>query len=78
MVLLEGNSVIALSAAIAVTAGAIGTAYVQSHVGSAAMGLLAEKENAGSQVLILMALPETLVLLGFIIAFLMVQKIAGA
>ncbi len=76
MVVEIGNSLIALAAAGAVVGGALGTAYVQSTVGSAAMGLLAERENAGSQVLILMALPETLVLLGFIIAFLIIGKIA--
>lgn len=78
MVLLDGNGAIAIAAAIAVAGGAMGTAYVQSNVGSAAMGLLAEKDNAGSQVLILMALPETLVLLGFIVAFLLLQKLGGA
>ena len=76
MVVEIASSLIALAAAGAVVGGALGTAYVQSTVGSAAMGLLAERESAGSQVLILMALPETLVLLGFIVAFLLLQKVA--
>ena len=71
-----GSSLLAVAAAGAVVGGAFATAYVQSSVGAAAMGLLAERESAGSQVLILMALPETLVLLGFIVAFLLLQKVA--
>ncbi len=42
------------------------------------MGLLAERENAFGQVIILLALPETIVLLGFIIGFLLLGKIESA
>ncbi|HLD75987.1 MAG TPA: hypothetical protein VI874_03140 [Candidatus Norongarragalinales archaeon] len=69
------TGLIAVGAGLAVLGGAIGTGYAQGHIGSAGMGLLAEKENAFGNVLILLALPETIVLLGFIIGFLLLGKI---
>lgn len=71
-----GTGLIALGAGLAVLGGAIGTAYAQGNIGAAGMGLLAERENAFGQVIILLALPETIVLLGFIIGFLLLGKIA--
>ena len=71
-----GTGLIALGAGIAVLGGALGTAYAQGNIGSAGMGLLAERESAFGQVIILLALPETIVLLGFIIGFLLLGKIA--
>lgn len=70
-----GTGLIALGAGLAVLGGAIGTAYAQANIGAAGMGLLAERENAFGQVIILLALPETIVLLGFIIGFLLLGKI---
>lgn len=70
-----GTGLIAIGAGLAVMGGALGTAYAQSNIGSAGMGLLAERESAFGQVIILLALPETIVLLGFIIGFLLLGKI---
>lgn len=71
------TGLIAVGAGLAVLGGAIGTAYAQGNIGSAGMGLLAERESAFGQVIILLALPETIVLLGFIIAFLLIGKLGG-
>lgn len=71
------QGMIALAAGIAVGAGAIATAMVQSNVGAAGMGLIAEKDGKETQVLILMALPETLVLFGFIVAYLILTTKIG-
>lgn len=76
MVVDFGTGLIAVGAGLAVVGGAIGTGYAQGNIGAAGMGLLAERENAFGQVIILLALPETIVLLGFIIGFLLLGKIA--
>ncbi len=69
-----GLGLVAVGAAIAVAAGAIATAMAQSAIGSAAMGLLAEKEGKEGNVLIFLALPETMVILGFVVALLILGK----
>ncbi|MFH0836159.1 MAG: ATPase [Candidatus Micrarchaeota archaeon] len=71
-----GLGMVALGAGIAICGGAIGTAMAQAKIGSAAMGLLAEKEHMSGQVLLFLALPETIVILGFVVAFLILQTVA--
>ena len=71
-----GPGFIALGAGLAVGLGAIGTALAQASIGAAGMGLIAEKDGKEGQVLIMLALPETLVILGFVIAFFLLGKIA--
>ncbi len=68
---------IGLGAGIAVGAAAIATAWAQSAIGSAGMGLMAEKEGSFTNVLILVALPETLIILGFLVAFFLIGKLPG-
>lgn len=62
-----------LGAGLAFAGGAIGTALVQASIGSAGMGLLAEKEGKEGTLLLFMAIPETLVILGFVIAYLLIN-----
>jgi V/A-type H+-transporting ATPase subunit K len=57
-----------IGAALAVGLGAIGTAWAQSRIGSAGAGTIAENPDLVSSVIILEAIPETLVILGFVIA----------
>lgn len=57
-----------LAAALAVGMGAIGTAWAQSRIGSAGAGAIAEKPEITGTILILVALPETMVILGFVVA----------
>ncbi|MBI4470342.1 MAG: ATPase [Acidobacteria bacterium] len=59
---------VAIGAGLAVGITALGTAYAQGRIGSAGMGALAEKEELRGIVLILVALPETMVILGFAVA----------
>lgn len=63
-------AIAAIGAAIAIGASAIATAYAQAAVGSAGMGLLAERPEEMGRVLLFMVLPETLVIFGFVIAIL--------
>lgn len=59
---------IAIGAAIAVAGTAIGTGIAQSRIGAAGLGTIAERPESMGTVLILLAIPETMVILGFIVA----------
>jgi V/A-type H+-transporting ATPase subunit K len=56
-----------LAAALAVGLGAIGTGWAQSRIGAAGAGAVAEKPQVTGTIFILVALPETMVILGFVI-----------
>ncbi len=60
--------IIALSAALAIGVTAIATAWAQSKIGAAGAGTLAEKPELTGTVVILVAIPETMVILGFVVA----------
>jgi V/A-type H+-transporting ATPase subunit K len=70
------TGMVALGAGLAIGLGALGTAWAQSAIGSSGMGLIAEKPEEFTKVLICLALPETLVILGFVIAFFLQGKVA--
>jgi V/A-type H+-transporting ATPase subunit K len=57
-----------IGAAIAFAAGAIGTAWAQSRIGAAGAGTIAEKPETSGSIIVLEAIPETLVILGFVVA----------
>lgn len=59
---------IAFAAALAIGLPAIATAWAQSKIGSAGAGSLAEKPELSGTVIILVAIPETMVILGFVVA----------
>ncbi len=62
--------IIAISAAVAIGVSALATAWVQSRIGSAGAGALAEKPELRGTVIVMLAIPETLVILGFVVAVL--------
>lgn len=69
----EGNmekALIALAAALAVGLSALATGWAQSKIGAAGAGVIAEKPESAGTVIILLAIPETLVILGFVVAIL--------
>jgi V/A-type H+-transporting ATPase subunit K len=59
---------IALAAALAIGLPALATAWAQSKIGAAGAGTLAEKPELAGTVIILIAIPETMVILGFVVA----------
>ena len=61
-----------LSAALAIAVPAIATAWAQSRIGPAAAATLAEKPELSATMIILLAIPETMVILGFVVAVLIV------
>ena len=64
------KGLIALAAAIAIAVPAIATAWAQGKIGSAGAGALAEKPELAGTMIILVAIPETIVLLGLVVAYL--------
>jgi V/A-type H+/Na+-transporting ATPase subunit K len=60
---------IALSAAIAIGLSALATAMAQSRIGAAMAGAIAERPELVGSAIILVAIPETMVILGLVIAF---------
>lgn len=68
---------ISLGAALAVGLCAIGTAYAQAKIGPAGMGTIAEKPELVGPVLIAIAIPETMVILGFVISTMIILMVKG-
>jgi V/A-type H+-transporting ATPase subunit K len=68
---------IALAAALAIGIAAWGTAKVQAAVGSGGTGALAENRELFVPILTLIALPETIVVLGFVLGFLLWLRVGG-
>ena len=64
-----------LGAGLAVGLAGLGTGLAQSGVGAGGTGAIAEKPELFANVLILFAIPETIVILGFVIAFLLLGRI---
>ena len=62
------KGMLALGAALAVGLAALGTGIAQSRIGAAGVGAMAEKPELGGLVIILVAIPETIVILGFVVA----------
>lgn len=57
-----------LAAAISVGLCAIATGIAQSRIGAAGMGSIVEKPETMGTVIICLAIPETMVILGFVVA----------
>ena len=64
-----------IGAAIAFAAGAIGTGWAQSRIGSAGAGAIAEHPETAGSIIILEAIPETLVILGFVVASMIILMV---
>ncbi len=59
---------LAFAAALSIGISAIATAWVQSRIGASGAGALAEKPELTATIIIMLAIPETIVILGFVIA----------
>ncbi|MFN7955706.1 MAG: ATPase [bacterium] len=65
---------IVLSAAVAIAVPALATAWAQSRIGPAAAASLAEKPELSTTAIILLAIPETMVILGFVVALMILLR----
>ncbi len=59
---------------LAVGLSAIGTGYAQAKIGSAAVAAIQEDRKLTGIMIVLVALPETMVILGFVVAVLMIYR----
>ncbi len=66
-----------LGAALAVGIPALATGWAQSRIGPAAAATLAEKPELTVIVVLLIAIPETVAILGFVIAVLILMQGGG-
>lgn len=62
------SALLAVAAALAVGLTAFGTAYAQGRIGAAGAGAIAERPEVAPAVIILVAIPETMIILGFVVA----------
>ena len=69
------GDLVAIGAALAVGLTGLAAGYAEKEVGAATVGAMAEKEGIFTKGLVLMVLPETIVLFGFVVAFLMMGNI---
>ena len=71
----SSRGLIAIGVGLAVGLGALGTAIAQARIGPAGVGSVAEKPESLGAALIFFLLPETLVIFGMVIAFLLLGKL---
>ncbi len=69
------KGLIAIGMALAVGLGALATAIAQARIGPAAVGSVVEKPESLGVTLIFFLLPETLVIFGLVIAFILFGKL---
>ncbi len=67
----------AIGAAISIAVSALATAWAQAKIGSAGVGALAEDDSLFGSVLILTALPETIIIFGLVVS-LVIAGMIGA
>jgi V/A-type H+/Na+-transporting ATPase subunit K len=65
---------IPLSAAIVMAIAAVATAWAQSRIGAAGAASLAEKPELTTTVIIMIAIPETVAILGFVVSVLILLR----
>jgi V/A-type H+-transporting ATPase subunit K len=65
---MDSTGLLAIGAGLAVGLAAIGTGLAQGRIGSAGVGAVAEKPEILGSVILLIAIPETMVILGFAVA----------
>ncbi len=68
---------LAIGAGLAVGLGAIATGYAQARIGAAGIGAIAENPELTGRVILLVAIPETLVILGFAVAAMIIILLGG-
>ena len=62
---------IAFAAALAIGISAMATAWAMAAIGTAGVGAIVERPAAFGQILIYLVIPETIIIFGFVIAFLL-------
>jgi V/A-type H+-transporting ATPase subunit K len=69
-------ALIALAAALAVAIPALATAWAQSRIGPAIAASMAEKPELSTTAILMIAIPETMVILGFVVSMVILVRAA--
>lgn len=69
---------VVLAAALAIAIPALATAWAQSRIGPAIAASLAEKPELSTTAILMIAIPETMVILGFVVAIMILFRGGGA
>jgi V/A-type H+/Na+-transporting ATPase subunit K len=70
-----GNGLVAIGAALALGLAAIGAGLGLGQIGSAAAGAVAEKPSLFGSLIVYLALPESIIIFGFLIANTLAGKV---
>ncbi|HXV90302.1 MAG TPA: hypothetical protein VD707_02975 [Gemmatimonadales bacterium] len=65
---------VVLAAALAVGLPALATAWAQSRIGPAIAASMAEKPELSTTAILMIAIPETMVILGFVVSVLILFR----
>jgi V/A-type H+-transporting ATPase subunit K len=65
---------IVIAAAAAIAVPALATAWAQSKIGPAIAATMAEKPELSTTAVLMIAIPETMVILGFVVAMMILQR----
>ena len=65
---------VVLAAALAVGLPALATAWAQSRIGPAMAASMAEKPELSTTAILMIAIPETMVILGFVVSVLILFR----
>jgi V/A-type H+-transporting ATPase subunit K len=65
---------VVLAAALAVGVPALATAWAQSRIGPAMAASMAEKPELSTTAILMIAIPETMVILGFVVSVLILFR----
>jgi V/A-type H+-transporting ATPase subunit K len=68
---------LAIGAGLAVGLTALGTGMAQSRIGAAGVGAMAEMPELTGRIILLVAIPETMVILGFAVAAMILLLLGG-
>jgi V/A-type H+/Na+-transporting ATPase subunit K len=71
----SNKGLIAIGIGLAVGLSALGTGLAQARIGAAGLGSAVEKPESLGLALIFLLLPETLVIFGLVIAFILIGKL---
>ncbi len=71
-----GGGLAAIGAGLALLGAGIGTGLAQKDIGAAAVGAVAEKPELLGRVIVFVAIPETILVFGFVIAYFLYGLIA--
>jgi V/A-type H+-transporting ATPase subunit K len=68
---------VVLAAALAVGLPALATAWAQSRIGPAIAASMAEKPELSTTAILMIAIPETMVILGFVVSVVILLRAAA-